>query len=90
MLLGTRFVWVTDCYAICFILSYEGNNPAILHLKMRLMCWDMGIVHWNDIHLTEVDYWSRLDKDICFDPHFKEYLDFNWRPMCPENMPYYC
>jgi hypothetical protein len=29
-LFGTRFVWVTDCYAIRFILSYDGNNPAIL------------------------------------------------------------
>ena len=26
---GQRFVWVTDCYAIKFILSYEGGNPAI-------------------------------------------------------------
>jgi hypothetical protein len=38
MLFGTWFVWVTDCYAICFILSYDGNNPAILRLQMRLMC----------------------------------------------------
>jgi hypothetical protein len=35
---GQRFVWVTDCYAIKFILSYEGGNPAILRLQMRLMC----------------------------------------------------
>ena len=30
MLFGQRFVWVTDCYAILFILSYEGGNAAIL------------------------------------------------------------
>ena len=35
---GQRFVWVTDCYSIKFILSYEGGNPAILRLQMRLMC----------------------------------------------------
>ena len=34
---GQRFVWVTDCYAIKFILSYEGSKPAILRLQMRLM-----------------------------------------------------
>jgi hypothetical protein len=34
---GQRFVWVTDCYAIKFILSYEGSKPAILCLQMRLM-----------------------------------------------------
>jgi hypothetical protein len=26
---GQHFMWVTDCYAIKFILSYEGGNPAI-------------------------------------------------------------
>jgi hypothetical protein len=67
---------------------------------MRLMCWDMDIVHRYDIHLTDADYWSRLGADICFNPHFKEYLDFSrslWSqcpapvdlPMRPENMPYY-
>jgi hypothetical protein len=28
MLFGMRFIWVTDCFAIQFILSYDGNNPA--------------------------------------------------------------
>jgi len=45
MLFGQRFVWTTDCYAIKFILSYDGANPAILRLQMRLMCWDVDIVH---------------------------------------------
>ncbi len=67
---------------------------------MRHMCWDMDIVHRHDIHLTNADYWSRLGADICFDPHFKEYLDFSqslrsWYPapvnlpMPRENTPYY-
>ncbi len=34
---GCRFVWVTDCYAVKFILSYDGANQAILRLQMRLM-----------------------------------------------------
>jgi hypothetical protein len=49
MLFGVRFVWVTDCYAIRFILSYDGNNPTVLWLQMRLMYWDMDIVHRNDL-----------------------------------------
>jgi hypothetical protein len=64
------------------------------------MCWDVDIVHRNDIHLTDADYWSRLGADICFDPLFKSYLDFDRGirercpaptslPMKPENMPYY-
>ncbi len=100
MLFGQRFVWVTDCYAARFILSYDGNNPAVLRLQMRLKCWDVDIVHGNDTHLTDADYWSRLGADICFDPLFKSYLDFDRGlcarcpapsalPMKPENMPYY-
>jgi hypothetical protein len=67
---------------------------------MRLMCWDVDIVHRNNIHLTDANYWSHLGADICFDPLFKSYLDFNQGlcerfsaptslPIKPENMPYY-
>jgi len=72
MCFGCRFVWVTDCYAyaVKFILSYDGANPAILRLQMRLMCWDA-----NDF-LVDTDYWSRLDADLCYDPTFHEYLQF--------------
>ena len=66
---------------------------------MRLICWDVDIVHHNDIHLTDADYWSRLGADIRYDPLFKSYLDFDRGltemfpapvelPMLPENMPY--
>jgi hypothetical protein len=64
------------------------------------MCWDVNIVHRNDTPLINSNYWSRLGADICFDPFFKSYLDFNQGlhhqfpapiilPMKPENMPYY-
>jgi len=97
---GQCFVWVADCYAIIFILSYEGGNPTILRLQMHLLCWDVDIVHCPDTELVDADYWSRLGIDIEFDPLFKEYLEFTRQirqsnpaptelPMCPENMPYY-
>ena len=44
MLFGQHFVWVMDCYAAKFVLSYDGANPAILCLQMCLMCWDVNIV----------------------------------------------
>jgi hypothetical protein len=67
---GQRFVWVTVCYAIKFILSYEGGNPAILRLQMRLMWWDVDIVHRPDTELVDANYWSRLGVDIEFNPLF--------------------
>ena len=74
MCFGQRFTWVTDCYAIKFILSYDGRNSAILRLQMRFMCWDMDIEHRNDHWLTDADYFSRLGADLCFDPLLKNYI----------------
>ncbi len=91
-----------DCCAVRFILSYYGNNPALLRLQMRPMCWDIDIIHQNNTHLTNAVYWSRLGKDICSDLHFCDYLQFDRSlradfptltalpPMLPQNMPYYC
>jgi hypothetical protein len=98
-LFAQRFVWVTDCYAIKFILSYEGGNIAILHLQMRLMCWDCDIVHRPESQLVDADYWSCLGVDLEYDPLFLEYLQKTCQlrrlsppttslPMLPDNMPY--
>ncbi len=91
---------MTDCYTIKFIFSYEGGNLAILHLQMRLMCFDVDIVHRPDSKLIDANYWSRLGTDIIFDPLFCKYLQLTHHlclskpaptdlPMRPENMPYY-
>jgi hypothetical protein len=98
---GQCFVWITDCYVVEFLLSYEGGNPAILCLQMRLMCWDVDIIDRPDSELVDADYWSRLGANIDFDPLFRDYLDYTaklWKshpaptdiPMHPENIPYYC
>jgi hypothetical protein len=64
MLFGIHFVWVMDCYAVCFILSYDGNNPAILWLQMQLMCWDIDIIHQKDMHLANADYWATWQRHL--------------------------
>jgi hypothetical protein len=58
MCFGQRFTWVTNCYAIKFILSYDEHNPSILWLQMQFLCWEMDIEHRNDHFLTNADYWS--------------------------------
>ena len=95
---GARFTWITDCFGIRFILTYEGNNPAVLRLQMRLMCWDCDIVHRSDFYLIDADYWSRLGADLCFDPLLRDYIQRvasmrsqhpvpEAMPMLPCNMP---
>jgi hypothetical protein len=97
---GQRFVWVANRYAIKFILSCKGGNSAILHLQMRLMCWDVDIVHPLDTKLVDTDYWLHLGVDLEFDPLLHGYLAYALQhcnsnppptnlPMRPENMPYY-
>ena len=44
---SVRFTAITDCYALRFILSYDGPNPVILRLQMRLMLWAMDLYHRN-------------------------------------------
>jgi hypothetical protein len=94
-------VWVTDCYSIKFLLSYDGANQEILRLQMQLMGWDVDIVHPTNDYLVDANYWSRLDLDSCYDPLFKKYLHLvaalqqmhpppKELPMRTEHMPYYC
>ncbi len=100
MCFSQQFTWVTDCCAIKFVLSYDGRNPSILHLQMRLMCWDMDIKHRNDIFLMNADYWSRLGVNLCFNPLLKSYIEqvnsfchcrpsLTALPPLPENTPYF-
>jgi hypothetical protein len=67
---------------------------------MRLMCWDVDIVHQPETELVNANYWSRLGVDLDFDPLLHGYLAYALErhqsnppptklPMRPENMPYY-
>jgi hypothetical protein len=100
MCYGQKFVWVTDCYAIKFILSYSGGNPAVLRLQMRLMGWDMDAIHWPDKDLVDTDYWLHLDANLCHYPLLQQYQRLTYAlkrdhplptalPIDTRNMPYF-
>ena len=96
---GVRFTAITDCYGLRFILSYDGPNPVILRLQMRLMLWAMDLHHRSARFLFSPDYLSRLGADLCFDEMSRLYLSKTseirrmYAPvsgaMRPENMPGY-
>ncbi len=101
MTFGQRFVWVTDCYMLKFILSYDGCNPAILHLQMCFMCWDMIIEHRNDVCLTNANYFLQLGVNLCFDLLLKDYIQHidsirccspvpTELPIALAHQPYFC
>jgi hypothetical protein len=74
MCFAQQFVWVTDCYALKFISSYDSWNTSILRLQMQFMCWDMIIKHCNDACLTNADYFSQLGANLCSDSLLKDYV----------------
>ena len=88
---------ITNCYGLCFILSYDGDNPVILRLKMWLMLWGMGLEHRINSFLVAPDYFSRCKEDLCCDPLVREFLNYTTElrklypvdtgPMVPSNMP---
>ncbi len=92
---------MTNCYALKFILSYDGQKPPILHLQMQFMGRDKIIEHRNEVCLTVSNYFSWLGADLCFDPLLKDYIqdiDAIWHcspmptklPNAPEHQPYFC
>ena len=46
----------------------------MLRLQMRFMCWDMVIEHRNNHCLVDVDYFSHVGADLCYDPLLRNYI----------------
>ena len=62
-------------YALRFVLSYDGPNPVILRLQMRVMLWAMKFYHRNGNFLFHPDYLSRLGADLHFCELTRTYLN---------------
>ena len=96
---GVRFTALTDCYALRFILSYDGTNPVLLRQQMRFQLWAMDLYHRSGFLMVSPDYFSRTGANLCFDELTRLYLDRtinlrkNYPPvtgtMQPQNMPGY-
>lgn len=63
-----RYTWITDCYGIRFVLTYNSPNARVQRLQMRFQDQNMDIRHRNQMWLTSPDYLSYLGADLCFDP----------------------
>jgi hypothetical protein len=64
------------------------------------MGWDIDIIHRTNNYLTDADYWSTLDSNLCYDPTFEDFIrlvsTLQWQskspsdlPILPRNIPYY-
>ena len=71
---GGRFTSITDCHSLKYCLTYEGSNPVLLRMQMRLMLWNMDIVHRTRDYNVDSDYMSKLALDSRFDPLLSKYL----------------
>ena len=65
---GLRNTWITDQYALVFLLTYDGDNAPVRRLQMRIMNYFVDIVHRNARFLAPADYGSRHGGDMWWDP----------------------
>jgi hypothetical protein len=94
---GIRNTWVTDCYAVKFLLAYDGDNGILRRWQMRLMMMHLDVIHRNAKWLGNADYLSRFGGEIHYDPLISGYeaiaaqLRKNHAapigPLLPQNMP---
>ena len=65
---GTEFTVITDCFAIKWLMFYQGQNPAILRLRMELMMWAFKITHRNSKWVQNADWSSKTNQTFHIDP----------------------
>jgi hypothetical protein len=82
-------------------MSYEGTNAPIMRLQMELMSWWFTVTHRPNRMLIDADFFSRIKKDLQFDPLLIQYMevahdiykrnqpDASSPEVSPENMPNY-
>ena len=101
VLYGIPFSNIGDCVGIKWIMSYEGTNAPIMRLQMELMSWWFTVTHRPNRMLINADFFSRIKKDLQFDPLLIQYMqvahdiykrnqpDASSPEVSPENMPNY-
>eukprot|EP00957_Ditylum_brightwellii_P020735 1563213-Ditylum_brightwellii.AAC.1 len=80
------YTLITDQYTLKWIMSYKGNNHAVVRLQMELLNMFFTVVHRPGGMLEDVNYFSRLGEEVHINPLMKHYLEFA-RQMYNKNTP---
>eukprot|EP00957_Ditylum_brightwellii_P141881 10809066-Ditylum_brightwellii.AAC.1 len=80
------YTLITDQYALKWIMSYKGNNHAVVRLQMELLNMFFTVVHRTGGMLEDANYLLRLGEDVHIGPLMKHYLEFA-RQMYRKNTP---
>eukprot|EP00957_Ditylum_brightwellii_P192917 14689062-Ditylum_brightwellii.AAC.1 len=83
---GRMYTLITDQYALKRIMSYKGNNHAVVRLQMELLNMFFMVVHRPGNMLEDANYLSRLGENVHINPLMKHYLEFV-RQMYIKNTP---
>ena len=57
-----------------YLMRAPTRQYSVFRLQMRLMCWDVDVVHHPDTKLVDSDYWSRLGVNLQYDHLYVQYL----------------
>jgi hypothetical protein len=73
---GRPFTLVSDCSALLWIMTYKGNNHAVVRLQLELTGYWFTIANRPGRMLEDANYFSRLGEDTHIDPLLRDYLSF--------------
>lgn len=71
---GRTFTLLTDCRALKWLMTYDGNNHAVRRLQLEMLGYWFTIVNRPQRMLEDANYFSRLAANIHIDPLLKDYL----------------
>ena len=83
---GREFTLLTDCRALLWIASHEGNNHIVKRMQLELTGYYYTITHRSGRMMADANYLSRLEEDTSIDPLLRDYLSFA-RQIYEKNKP---
>jgi hypothetical protein len=73
---GWTFTLVSDCSTLLWIMSYKGDNHAVVWLQLELTGYWFTITNRPGQMLENANYFSRLGEDTHVNPLLHDYLSF--------------
>eukprot|EP00957_Ditylum_brightwellii_P208384 15357126-Ditylum_brightwellii.AAC.1 len=94
---GRPYILILDQYALKWIVTYKGNNHAVMRLQLDLLNMFFTLVHRPGTMLEDANFFSRLGEDTHIDPLLKDYMQFTCQmhvqhlpdkgKITPDNLP---
>lgn len=72
---GRTFTLMSDCRALLWLFSYEGNNHAVRRLQLEMLGYWFTIINRPGYMMADANFFSRLAENLHIDPLLKNYIE---------------